>query len=158
MSLDKLLAAAITYFETGTELHRTKISLITNHQKAIAEHESAIVATTKKVAAKAKDTPAVADVIATVKAEGTPKVEAPDPVPEPAAIQLRVPDAVEPESEPAPSETAVNYETDIRPLIRSKSLSNRDGVVKLLYSFHVKSGQELTTAQHSAFLNGLQAL
>jgi hypothetical protein len=143
MSLDKLLAAAITYFETGAELHRNKISLITNHQKAIAEHESATVATTKKVAAKAKDTPDTTDVIATVKAEYTPKVEAPVPTPM---------------AEPAPSETAVDYETDIRPLIRSKSLSNRDGVVKLLARFEVKSGQELTTAQYSAFLDGLKAL
>jgi hypothetical protein len=143
MSLDKLVAAAITYFETGAELHRAKSSSITNHQRAIAEHESTTVTATKKVATKAKDTPAVTDVIESVKAEGTPIVEAPVPTPM---------------AEPAPSETAVDYEADIRPLIRSKSLSNRDGVVKLLARFEVKSGQELTTTQYSAFLDGLQAL
>jgi hypothetical protein len=141
MSLDKLVAAAITYFETGAELHRAKSSSITNHQRAIAEHESTTVTATKKVATKAKETPTVADVIESVKAEGTVEATAPTPV-----------------AEPAPSETAVDYEADIRPLIRSKSLSNRDGVVKLLARFEVKSGQELTTAQYSAFLDGLQAL
>jgi hypothetical protein len=147
MSLDKLLAAAITYFETGAELHRVlaaaKPTPITNN-----------TAEPKKVAKKVLDTPAVIDVIESVKAEGAPT--AVEKAPEPAAIQL--PDAVEPESEPAPSETAVNYETDIRPLIRSKSLSNRDGVVKLLSNFSVKAGSELTTAQYGLFLVGLQEL
>jgi hypothetical protein len=142
MSLDKLLAAAITYFETGAELHRVLAATKPTFTGTVPNSQQPETAT-KKVATKEKDTPAVTDVIATVKAEGTPKVE--KPVPTPAA-------------EPAPSETAVDYESDIRPLIRSKSLSNRDGVVKLLASFEVKSGQELTTAQYSAFLDGLKAL
>jgi hypothetical protein len=150
MSLDKLLAAAITYFETGAELHR----VLAAAKPTPITYNTAEPAT-KKVAKKAVDTPSVTDVIESVKAEGAPT--AVEKAPEPAAIQL--PDAVEQDlDEGAPSETAVNYETDIRPLIRSKSLSNRDGVVKLLSSFSVKAGSELTTAQYGLFLAGLQAL
>jgi hypothetical protein len=53
---------------------------------------------------------------------------------------------------------AISYEEDIRPLIRTKSLANRDALVALLGKFNVKSGQELTADQYPAFLVGLKAI
>jgi hypothetical protein len=52
----------------------------------------------------------------------------------------------------------IDYEADIRPLIRTKTLVNREGLIALLGTFGVKSGAELSQVQHADFLAALQAL
>jgi hypothetical protein len=138
MSLDKLIAAATDYFSTGAEVHRRALAgggNITEMSETKAEKPA-----TKTVAAKAKDTPAPVE--KTVP-EAVTDVVAKPPAP------------VEDDLGGAP---VIDYEADIRPLIRTKTLVNREGLIALLGTFGVKSGAELSQVQHADFLAALQAL
>jgi hypothetical protein len=160
MSFDKLIQAATDYFITGAEVHRAAL--------AGGGGKITDLSATKKVAAKATK-PTVVET----------------PVDEPAASEKPTPDetayaeakaatvlaatsdakaAADAKAAPAPAPeddldgSAINYEEDIRPLLRSKSLANRDKLVALLASHGVKTGQELTADQYPSFLAALKAL
>jgi hypothetical protein len=146
MSLDKLIAAATDFFSTGAEVHRRALAggggKITDLSEPKAEKPA-----TKTVATKAKDTPAPVE---------KPVPEAvTDVVVKPVALTPAVPAPVEDDLGGA---TVIDYEADIRPLIRTKTLVNRDGLVALLGTFGVKSGAELSQVQHAEFLAALKAL
>jgi hypothetical protein len=130
MSLDKLIAAATDYFTTGADVHR----------RALAGGGGKITDLSEK---PAETKPVVTDVVA----KSEPVVE-----------KQPAPTVVEEPEDDLDGPAAPSYEEDIRPLVRSKSLSNRNGVIALLGSFGVKAGSELTTAQHAAFFAGLKAL
>jgi hypothetical protein len=151
MSLDKLIAAATDFFSTGAEVHRR--ALAGSREKPA----------TKTVADKAKDTPApvektvpeaVTDVVVKPLAL-TPAVPAPVEAQAAADAKVGPQDDGVGDLEGAP---VIDYEADIRPLIRTKTLVNREGLVALLGTFGVKSGAELSQTQHAEFLVALQAL
>jgi hypothetical protein len=149
MSLDKLIAAATDYFSTGAEVHR----------RALAGGGGKITDLSEPKVGTTSDTAA-----AKPKAE-KPKAEKP---PAAAAVQVPVPDAVtDVVAKPAVVEDdldggsdgeVLDYEADIRPVLRAKTLTNREGLIALLGTFGVKSGAELTAAQYPAFFAALKAL
>jgi hypothetical protein len=155
MSLDKLIAAATDYFSTGAEVHR----------RALAGGGGKITDMSEPKVGTTSDSPANKP-----KAE-KPKAEKPVLVQPPAAaaVQVPVPDAVtdvvekpvvvEDDDLDGGSDGGVlDYEADIRPVLRAKTLTNREGLIALLGTFGVKSGAELTAAQYPAFFAGLKAL
>jgi hypothetical protein len=152
MSLDKLIAAATDFFSTGAEVHR----------RALAGGGGKITDMSEPKVGTTIDSPANKP-----KAE-KPKADKPVLVQPPAAaaVQVPVPDAVtDVVAKPAVVEDdldgggeVLDYEADIRPLLRAKTLTNREGLIALLGTFGVKSGAELTAAQYPAFFAGLKAL
>jgi hypothetical protein len=166
MSLDKLIAAATDYFSTGAEVHRR--ALAGGNTTEMSEPKAEKPAT-KTVATKAKDTPTPVE--KTVPEAVTDVVVKPV-APVAASVQVPVPDAVTEAQASADAKVGpqddgvgdlegapvIDYEADIRPLIRTKTLVNRDGLVALLGTFGVKSGAELSQVQHAEFLAALKAL
>jgi hypothetical protein len=164
MSLDKLIQAATDYFTTGAEVHRAALAGgngVIKSVSATLQPEAA----TKKVAAKATkptavetpaDEPANAAEAAAIAAENKALLAAKEADIK-AAAEVQAPAPA-----PAPADDldgpAINYEEDIRPLLRSKSLANRDALVALLAKHGVKTGQELTADQYPSFLAALKAL
>jgi hypothetical protein len=182
MSLDKLIAAATDYFTTGADVHRATLSSIADHQNAVIEYHKTSADVNRRALAggggkitdmsepkvgTTSDSPANKP-----KAE-KPKTEKPAPVqPDPApAAKVQGPEVVtdvvaKPEvyNNTAAADDldggtpTFDYEADIRPLLRAKTLTNREGLIALLGTFGVKSGAELTAAQYPAFFAGLKAL
>jgi hypothetical protein len=150
MSLDKLIAAATDYFSTGAEVHRRALAGGNDKITGLSEKPA-----TKTVATKAKDTPApvekpTIDEIATAEAKAAT-----------AEAQAAADAKVGPQDDGVgdlEGATVIDYEADIRPLIRNKTLVNREGLIALLGTFGVKSGAELSQVQHAEFLAALQAL
>jgi hypothetical protein len=144
MSLDKLIAAATDYFTTGADVHRRALA---GGGGKITDLSEKPTETKPAKAVKVKE-PEITDVVAKSEPVAPAKVaEVVEKQPAPTAVE-----------EPEDDLDGPSYEEDIRPLVRSKSLSNRNGVIALLGSFGVKAGSELTTAQHAAFFAGLKAL
>jgi hypothetical protein len=177
MSLDKLIAAATDYFTTGADVHRATLSSIADHQNAVIEYHKTSADVNRRALAggggKITDMsePKVGTTSDTAKQKAEkPKAEKPVLVQQPAAAaaaaQVPVPDAVtDVVAKPADVEDdldgggeVLDYEADIRPLLRAKTLTNREGLIALLGTFGVKSGAELTAAQYPAFFAGLKAL
>jgi hypothetical protein len=150
MSLDKLIAAATDYFTTGADVHR----------RALAGGGGKITDLSEKPVKK----PAVTDVVA------NPVVAQPVNAAEAAVAEAHIAKVAEAKvveaaaQVPAPEDDLeggapeLDYETDIRPLLRAKTLTNRDQLIILLGTFGAKSGAELTKAQHPDFFAALKAL
>ena len=154
MSLDKLIAAATDYFLTGAYVHRCALA---GGGGKITELSGPA---TKKVAAKATKTTAAVE---TPADEPATAAEAAANQAENDAMLAHAAKAAEKLGDPAGGEDdldgpAISYEEDIRPVLRAKSLANRDALVALLGKFNVKSGQELTADQYPAFLAGLKTI
>jgi hypothetical protein len=173
MSLDKLIAAATDYFTTGAELNRLTIQNAT--PRPVSEIEQPVPAVPKKPKAKAETVADVADKLSAkdqaaldaYEADAAAARERDRVAAEDKAAVLTAPTVSKaahreftsegPQDDLA-GEPTVNYEEDIRPLIRTKSLGNREGLVALLASFGAKSGAELTADQHAPFFAKLKAL
>jgi regulator of protease activity HflC (stomatin/prohibitin superfamily) len=161
MSLDKLIAAATDYFTTGAELNRLTIQ--NAKPRPVSEVEQPVTAVPKKPKAKAETVTDTAEKLSAKDQAALDAYEADaaaarerDRVAAEAAKQAEG-TAVD-EQDDLAGEAPVNYEEEIRPLIRTKSLGNRDGLVALLASFGAKSGAELTADQHAPFFAKLKAL
>jgi hypothetical protein len=172
MSLDKLIAAATEYFISGAELHRLKIE--NSVPRPVTAMEPPVGTTidtpAPKPKAKAK-VETVTDAVDKLSAKDQAALDAyeadaaaareRDRVA--AAAQAKAAEDKAAESKAAESDdldgtTTVSYEEDIRPLIRNKSLANRESLVALLTQFGVKAGSELTAAQYGPFFTALKAL
>lgn len=151
MSLDKLIAAATEYLLTGADVHRRALAGGGGKITDLSEPAA------KKVVAKTTKTGGTVDETATAEATAATKATKPTAAETPADEPATAAEAkAEPEDElDGPT---ISYEEDIRPVLRAKSLANRDALVALLAKFSVKSGQELTAAQYPAFLAGLKAI
>lgn len=171
MSLDKLILAATDFFTTGAEVHRRALAggggKITDlSEKKVAENDPEVGTTSKT---KTKKVESATDVVAKPTAEAqavanaivqheineakrAAEVQAAKPV----AAAVQVPDAVGGDDDL--DGTNLDYETDIRPVLRAKTLSNRAGLVALLADLGVKSGAELKPEQYTAFFEKLVAL
>lgn len=163
MSLDKLIAAATDYFLTGADVHRralaggggkiTDLSDKSGHFGTPTTATADVVSAPKKVDTKAAKTQATVE----EKAAETVITDRHTPAADPASAAVEDKTARDDYFGPQVND-AISYEEDIRPLLRAKSLANRDALVALLGKFGVKSGQELTADQYPAFLAGLKAL
>jgi hypothetical protein len=156
MSLDKLIAAATDYFSTGAEVHRRALA---GGGGKITDMSEPKVGTTSDTAKPKAEKPK-ADAVTRGSAT---KVQGPEAVTD--VVAKPVPDAA-PEvynntisaDDLDGGTPALDYEADIRPVLRAKTLTHREGLIALLGTFGVKSGAELTAAQYPAFFAGLKAL
>jgi 2-oxoglutarate dehydrogenase E2 component (dihydrolipoamide succinyltransferase) len=148
MSIDKLIAAATEYFE-----------LAAARERRYAEAEiPAVIASVKaegsepKKPAVKKPAPQVKTLVDNDNDFDTigPKVEAPAPAPAPAAAPAPV--------EPKPDAPIPSYDDEIRPLIRTVSMTKRAELIALLGEFGCKVGADLKVEQYTAFLAALKAL
>jgi hypothetical protein len=173
MSFDKLIQAATDYFITGAEVHRAALAGGGGKITDLSATKKVAVKATKPTAvepsAPEKPTPdetAYAEVKAStvlaakeadIKEAAYAKVETYAEVEARSAALFAATAAARASADDLDG-PAINYEEDIRPLLRSKSLANRDKLVGLLASHGVKTGQELTADQYPSFLAALKAL
>lgn len=168
MSLDKLIIAATDYFTTGADVHRralaggggkiTDLSAPNNPPVGTVSD-----ATIKTVTPKAKKPAAVEESFADLANAASKEAAKLDALVDKAPAEAKPSVAAHREFvAEGPQDDldgpAISYEEDIRPVLRAKSLANRDALVALLGKFNVKSGQELTAEQYPAFLAGLKAI